>query len=153
MVELSEFKTDTKAINDGVWIRVNEATYGNLEILSRGFTDDFVDAQSARMTKTAEAIGCPRDQIPNSKLREVNATLLEDFLVVDVRNLLTKGEPIPVSDFHAMLYDPAYNKLSRACWDAASKITTRSAAQLENARGNLPRPLESGSNGATSEPN
>lgn len=150
MVDLSEFKTDTRAINDGSWIRVNEALYGDLEILTRGFTDDFVDANNARMGKAAQDYGGDRTLIPNSELRRLNASLLEDFLVLDVKNLKRGETAVTVADFHAMLYDPAFNRLARACWDAAGRVSTRSMAQLENARGNSLPPFASGSNGAAS---
>lgn len=152
MVDLAEFRVDTKAINDGVWIRVDEQDYQDLEILSRGFVDDFVDAQNARMAKAAEAYGGDKTRIPNSVMRQVNATLLEDFLVIDVRNLTANGEPVKVADFHAMLYDPAFSKLARASWLASSRVTTRSATQLAAASGNSPAPWTPGSPGATSEP-
>lgn len=153
MVDLAEFQTDTRAINDGTWVRVNEALYGDLEILTRGFTDAFVDANNARMSKAAADFNGDRTMIPNSKLREINASLLEDHLVVDVRNLVSAGNPVPVAEFHSMLYDPAYGKLARACWEAAGRVTTRSVAQVGAARGNLPSPSASGSNGDTSDKN
>jgi hypothetical protein len=148
MVDLSEFRTDTKAINDGVWLRVNEAAYGDLEILSRGFTDDFVDAQNARIAKAAEPYGNDRTRVPNSLMRQINASLLEDYLVLDVRNLKNGEADVEVGAFHMMLYDAAFNRLSRACWDAASRVTTRSEAQLKSAVGNLPPRSEPGLNGA-----
>jgi hypothetical protein len=150
MVELSEFRTDTRAINDGVWIRVNEAAYGDLDILSRGFTDDFVDAQNARVTKAAEPYGGERTRVPNSEMRTINASLLEDFLVLDVRNLRDGERVVEVAQFHMMLYDPAYNRLARACWEAAGRVTTRSEAQVKAASGNSHAPFASTSTGVVS---
>jgi hypothetical protein len=152
MVSLSEFRSDTRAINDGVWIRVNEASYGDLEIKSRGFTDDFVDAQNTRLGKAAEAYNGDRTRLPNSELRKINASLLEDFLVLDVRNLTDGDQVVPVAVFHTMLYDPAFNRLSRACWEAASRVTTRSEAQIKAASGNSHAPSGFTSTGATSDP-
>jgi hypothetical protein len=136
MVSLSEFRSDTRSIQDGAWIRVNEAAYGDLDIMTRGFTDEFIDAQNARLSKAAEPYGGDRTRIPNGEQRRINATLLRDFLVLDVRNLLNGDEPVSVEAFHAMLFDAAFVRLARACWDAAARITARSAAQMEAASGN-----------------
>ncbi len=151
MADLKEFQVDTRAIADGVWIEVNPAAYGDLEILSRGFTDEFVDAQNRKMTNAAEQYSGDRAQITNSQLRSINASLLEDYLVVNVRNLTSSGQPVPVEDFHSMLYKPEFHRLARACWEAAARVTTRSVAQIETAKGNSPARSESGSAGANSE--
>jgi hypothetical protein len=136
VVSLAEFRADTRAIQDGAWIRVNEAAYGDLDIMTRGFTDEFVDAQNARLAKAAEPYGGDRSRIPNAEQRRINATLLRDFLVIDVRNLMNDGQPVEVEAFHALLFDPAFTRLARACWDAASRVTARSQAQMEAAAGN-----------------
>jgi hypothetical protein len=150
LVSLREFRTDTKAVNDGEWVPLRQ--YGDLEIQSRGFTDDFVDAQTERLAKAAEPYQNNAARVPNSALRQLNASLLEDHLIIGVRNLVDEnGEPVTLQAFHALLYDPAYNKLMRACWDAAQSISTRSLAQLDAARGNSQKPSTTISNGATSE--
>jgi hypothetical protein len=151
MVSINEFRADSKAINEGDWVRVDSARYGDLEILTRGFTDDFIDAQNARTEKLAESFMGDRTRILNSDMRKMNASLIEDYLVIDVRNLTDeKGEPVSVALFHAMLYQPEYARLARASWAAAARISTRSVAQMEDARGNLPKPSASASNGGTS---
>jgi hypothetical protein len=137
MAKLSAFRSDTRAINDGAWIRVDDAAYGDLDIMSRGYTDEFVDAQNARLMKAAEPFLGDRDRIPNSVRREINAGLLRDFLVIDVRNLEgDDGKPVSVEQFHDMLEQPEYAKLQRACWLAAGRITTRAAEQAKAAAGN-----------------
>ena len=152
MVSITEFRTDTRAINDGTWIRVHEGAYGNLEILSRGFTDEFIDAQTARVAKAAELYGGNKERIPNSQLRSINASLMEDYVVLDVRNLTDeKGEPVSVKDFHSMLYQPGYGRLARACWEAAAAVSNRSQAQMEAAVGNSSTRSGPTLNGAPSE--
>lgn len=151
MVSIDAFRSDSRAINEGDWVRVDEARYGDLEILTRGFTDDFVDAQNQRTEKLAEAHMGDRTRIANSEMRKLNASLLEDYLILDVRNLTDdKGEPVSVGLFHAMLYQPEYSRLQRAAWVAAARISTRSVQQLDEARGNSLLPSGSTSNGATS---
>lgn len=137
MATLKNFRKDTRAINDGAWVRVNEAIYDDLEILTRGFTDEFVDAQNRRMAYAAERYNGDRGQIPNAVQRDINAALAREFLVLDVRNLTDDdGTPLGLDAFLATLNDPAYLDLARACFDAASQVSRRAALQLKAAVGN-----------------
>jgi hypothetical protein len=137
MARLKDFRSDTRAISDGAWIRVNEALYDDLEINTRGYTDDFVDAQAQRLARAAERVNGDLNRIPNAVRREINAALLRDFLVLDVRNLQDDdGNPVSRDQFLDMLSDPAYFRLSRACFEAAGRVTTQSVAQVEAAAGN-----------------
>lgn len=153
MVKLSTFRSDTRAINDGVWVRVDERNFGDLEVLSRGNTDDYIDAAADRWAKAAEPYGGDRSRIPNSEGRRIAASLLEDFLVLDVRNLTDDdGNVVDVQAFRAILYEPAFQKLFDACWQAVRKVNTRSDRQMGEAEKNSPRPLPQHLNGATSAP-
>jgi hypothetical protein len=145
---LRDFRIDTRAIQDGAWIRVNESLYGDLEILTRGFTDEFVDANKQRTKHLASRYGGDSDRIPNADMRELNASLLREYLVLDVRNLTDDdGEVVKAAEFHGLLGDPAYGQLARACWDAAGRVSTQSAEQLEGAVKNSHRLSRSNSNG------
>ena len=138
MAKLSAFRSDRKAIVDGAWVRVNEALYDDLEILTRGFTDEFVDAQTLRLQRAAEPYAGDQTRIPNALRREVNAGLLRDYLVLGVRNLIDDdtGDPVTLDAFLTMLDDPQYFRLNRASFDAAGRVTTQSAKQIEHAMGN-----------------
>lgn len=156
MAKLSQFRSDTRALNDGMWVLVDPAAFDDLEILSRGFTDAFIDAQTQKIAKAARPYGYPREgsreKIPNSEMRQINAELLRDFLILDVRNLYDEaGEPVSIKDFHAMLFSQAFDRLSSACWQAAGKVTTASTMAQESAVGNSPKPSETSSNGENSE--
>ncbi|HJZ22049.1 MAG TPA: hypothetical protein VJ226_13890 [Bradyrhizobium sp.] len=148
MAKLSAFRADTKAIQDGVWLRVNDALYDDLEIQTRGYTDEFVDAQTLRLARAAESLNGDTTRIPNAVRRLINGELIRDFLVLGVRNLADDdGQPVTIAAFKQMLTDPAYYKLSRACFDAAARVTTKSADQVVAAMGNL----EPASNGILPE--
>lgn len=136
MAKLANFRVDTRAINDGAWIRVGPE-YDDLEILSRGFTDDFLDAQEARLQKAAQAYNGDQAKIPNGERRSINASLLEDFLILDIRNMVDElGKVVEIKDFHSMLYEPDYSMLSRACWLSAGRVTNTSAEKLKSQLGN-----------------
>lgn len=134
MANLKEFRTDVRAINEGTWIPILEFGF---EIQVRGLTDGYWDARTLRMQKAAEAYGNDEKKIPNAEQRRINASLMEDFLIIGVRNLLgDDGEPVSVETFHKLLYQEDYQRLSRMCFDAAAKVSTRSIAQLEYAEKN-----------------
>lgn len=137
MAKLSDFRSNSRAIQDGAWVRVNEAVYGDLEILTRGFTDEFIDAQNAALDKAAERFDKDRSRIGNAELRAINAGLLREHLVLDVRNLSDDDDqPVSIDKFHEMLADAEFAKLSRACWEAANKVSNMSKKQLDAAMGN-----------------
>lgn len=137
MAKLSAFRTDVRAINDGIWITVDERLFDDLQIQTRGFTDEFLDAQAARIQAAADRHEGDRARIPNAEMRRINAGLVREFLVLGVRNLQHDDErPVTLDEFLAMLDRAEYARLHQACWKAAGKVTTRTAAQLETAAGN-----------------
>jgi hypothetical protein len=143
MANLNEFQTDIRAISDGAWIRVSEA-YGDLEIQTRGFTDEFTDARTARLIAAAEAYNGERERIPNAEGRRINAGLMAEFIVIGVRNLYDKdGEPVTLEQFHQLLHRQEYSRLLRACWEAAGRVNARSLAQVEAAAKNSERGFDS----------
>jgi len=138
MANLKEFQSDIRAINDGIWVRVNEA-YRDLEIQVRGFTDQFHDARTARQIAAAEGYGGDEKRIPNDVQRRINASLMQDFLIIGVRNLDNgDGQPVTIEQFHELLFQPDYGRLSRMVWDAAGRVSARSMAQVEAAAKNSP---------------
>lgn len=149
-MKLSDFRTDSRAIADGTWLRVGPA-YGDLEILTRGFTDEFTDAQTARLARAAEPYNGDVTRIPNAERRLINAGLLADFLVLDVRNLVgDDGQAVTREAFGELLGEAQYGRLMRACWEAAAKVSALTAVQLEAAMGNSARPSGSTSLGVSS---
>ena len=153
MAKLSTFRTDTRAVNDGAFVRVDEAQFGDLEIKTRGFTDAFVDAQNARLTKAALSHDGDQSRIPNAERRAINAGLLRDHLVLDVRNLEgDDGLPVTREAFLDLLDQPEYGRLMGACWRAAAKINARGAEQAAEAVGNFVPPSGASSNGDSSAP-
>lgn len=138
MAKLSSFRSDTRAINDGIFVPVDPVRHPGLEIRSRGFTDEFVDAQNVRMAAAAEKYEGNRAAIPNSELRQINGELLREYLVLDVRGLENDddGSPVSLEEFHGYLGRQEYQKLQQACWTAAGRVTTRTAEQIKAAAGN-----------------
>ena len=154
MVKVSEFITDPKAMSEGMWVRIDPAKYGDLEILSCGFTDEMLDARSELEWSAADRLGVDRTRLPNAEQRHINAQLLERYLIRDVRNLEDdEGKTVTVEQFHRMMYQQGYEQLSSAAWQAARRISTTTAKQMESALGNSLKLSKSSFNGAPLENN
>lgn len=134
-MDISTLKVDTRAMSDGRWVTVG-GSYGDLKIYSRGFTDEFYDAQTAKLANATQMFGGAQADIPNAIRRRINAELLQEFLVLDVRNLMAGEAAVPVADFHAMLFQADYVKLAAACWQAAARVSSMTKEQLDSAEGN-----------------
>lgn len=144
-MDISTLKVDTRAMADGRWVTVGGA-YGDLKIMTRGFTDEFYDAQTAKLANAAQMFGGTQADVPNAIRRRINAELLKEHLVLDVTNLVAAGEPVPVAQFHEMLFQPDYVRLAAACWQAAARVSSLTKEQLESAEGN-----SGGASGSTSQ--
>lgn len=146
MPVLSALAIDSNAINDGAWTSIDEVP--GLSIKTRGFTDAFLDAQNRRMDKAMRAANVSLAAlIPNAVRRQINARLLADFLVLDVKGLFHDTEqtqPVTVDEFKALLQEPKYARLVNLCWEAAGVITRDGASQAEEAEGNSVAPSSGG---------
>lgn len=137
MLTLADLKTDSAAIADGDWVKIDK--FPGLKIKSRGYTDKFVDAQAQRLRKAAERYRGDVSAIPNAVRRKINAGLLRDFLVLDVEGLhhdREKKNPVTIDEFKELLGNPDYRELMSACWEAAALVTTKASEHAEEAEGN-----------------
>ncbi|GBQ14734.1 hypothetical protein [Swaminathania salitolerans] len=137
MARLTDLKTDSAAINDGVWVDIEQ--YPGLRIRTRGYTDAFIDAQARRLAQAAEKFRNSVERIPNAVRRQINAGLLSEFLLLDVDGLYAddaETEKVSLDAFRALLADPAYGQLQRCCWEAAGLVASGAVKQAEDAEGN-----------------
>lgn len=136
MAKLSAFRVNSKAVTEGEWVRIGDE-YDDLEIKTRGRTDQYHDATARRQRKAAAGFGGDVTKLPLAIRREINVECLIEFVVLDVRNLLDDaGEPVTLDQFRALLRDPDYKELVEACYIAAEMVGQRRAAEAEEARGN-----------------
>ena len=151
MAKLSAFKTDSRAVNEGEWVRVGEE-YDDLEVRTRGFTDAYFDAQAAKQRRAAVSFGGDTNKLPMALRRKINIECLTQHVILDVRNLEDDitGQPMTVERFKALLEDPDYGDLLTACFKAASQVGQRRATELEEAAGNsVPASASTSSGGGT----
>lgn len=140
MVDISRFRTDSRAIMMGEWVLVDEVEYGDLEIRTRGFTDEYFDAQSRRQRAEAKRLGVVVENLPSGMKRKINVDCICEFMVLDVRNLTIKAEgdrPILIEEFYDYLRNPDFPELIVACFRAAGKVGQSRDVDVEEAVGNL----------------
>lgn len=136
MAKLSTLKQDHAAITEGEWIRVGDE-YDDLEILTRGITDLYLDAQAAKQRRAAVSYGGDVDRLPVATRRKINVECLIAHVVLDVRNLTDEADqPVSFAKFKELLHDRDYTPLVSACFLAASQVGRRTAADVEEAVGN-----------------
>ncbi|AHJ69335.1 hypothetical protein [Granulibacter bethesdensis] len=149
MAFLEDLTVDAEAIEAGAWVRVDPRQFDDLEIRTRGFTDAFTDAQAAALDRLAVKYN-GRAQIPNADQRILNAQLLRDYLILDVRNLNHRdGTPVSLNDFLDLLAKREGVKLASACWIAVGKVTSASRDDLADMEGNSVTSSATSSNGET----
>jgi hypothetical protein len=140
MAKISTFKINSRAQKEGEWVPPGEE-YGDLEILTRGLTDPYFDAQAARQRRAAVGFNGNVDKLPLAIRRAINLDLLIEHVVLDVRNLEhDDGTKVTFDEFTQMLRDPDYAELATACFAAASQVGKRRATDLEDAAPSSERP-------------
>lgn len=136
MAKLSAFRTDSAAIKGGEWIRVGEE-YDDLEILTRGITDEYLDAQATRQRRAASGFNGDASKIPSAIRRAINVECLIAHTVLGVRNLKhDDGRDVTLAEFQDLLRNPDYGDLVVACFKAAGQVGVLRKADIEEAVGN-----------------
>jgi CTP:molybdopterin cytidylyltransferase MocA len=140
MARLSNFKIDSKAVQAGAWVSPGDE-YDDLQILTRGFTDAYTDARSAKMRRAAVQFNGDQAKIPNATSRAITVDCLESHVLLDVRNLADDaGAPVLFPAFCDLLRNPDYADLLTACIKAAGQVGVRKVVDLEDALPNSPPP-------------
>lgn len=140
MAKLSAFRVDSKAINQGAWIKPGEE-YDDLEILTRGFTDAYTDARAAKVRRVALHYGNDANKIPAAEQRAITVDCLISHVLLDVRGLSDDaGNPVPFGQFCDLLRDPDFSDLFVACIKAATMVGTQRRQDAADAVGNSAPP-------------
>ncbi len=137
MAKLSIFKINSNAVRDGEWVRVGEE-FDDLEIQTRGFTDQFNDVRAAKLRRAAQ-LGHSGDvaRLPAADFREINIDCIADLCLQDVRNLVDEaGNKVGFADFCALLRHPDYPKLYEAVLRAIGQVGIIRAQSVQAAVGN-----------------
>lgn len=139
MAILKNFKQDSQAIENGEWVPVG-GDFDDLEILTKGMTDQYFDLQAAKLNKAARSVGGDVNRLPGKVRRQITVDCIRASLFMDVRNLWHDEEklsPVTKDEFSALLADPDYMELVVAVMRAAGKVGQQRAEMVEEAVGNL----------------
>jgi len=145
MAILRNFKQDSQAIENGEWVPVG-GDFDDLEIQTKGMTDQYFDLQAAKLNKAARSMGGDVTRIPGKVRRQITVDCILSSLFMDVRNLYHDDAKKPVSkdEFADLLRDPDYMELVVAVMRAAGKVGQSRAEDVEEAVGNLRGSSEAG---------
>jgi len=136
MAKLSRFRTDSRAIDEGEWITLDE--WDGIRILTRGWNDDYADAQARQQRQAALGFGGNTDRLPSAMKRKINIECLIRHVLRDVDNLTDDdGRKVDFAEFADLLRNPDYADLVLACFAAASQVGQRRSFDIEEAAGPL----------------
>ena len=139
MAKLANFKRNmTKAIDSGEWVRVGDE-YDDLEIMTRGFTDEYTDMRNALLRRTAtQKYRGDASKITTAEGRDITVDCLEAKCLLGVRNLVDDaGQPVVMPAFLKMLRDPDYSDLFTAALVACANVGRARTADAEDDVKNL----------------
>jgi hypothetical protein len=121
---------------EGDWITPG-GEMDDIEVLTKGYTDAYTDAQAQRHLRAAQAYGGDVSRVPNAILRKHNLDCLLKHCVSGVRNLKrANGEEITFEDVKVMVYEPQYRPLADGLFAATRLATLRRKTDLEELEGN-----------------
>ena len=136
MATLSSFRVDSKAIETGEWVKAGEE-FDDLELLTRGLTDQYTDSHQAALRKAARSLGGDTRAIPLAISRAILVEKLLQHVLLDVRNLKDDaGNAVTMAQFAEILRSDDYPELLAACVKAANRVGIAKAAELADAAGN-----------------
>ncbi|MGC2853956.1 hypothetical protein ACM64Y_00640 [Novispirillum sp. DQ9] len=138
MAKISAFKIDSKARQEGEWVRLG-GEFEDIEIHTRALTDAYHDAVANKLRKAARGFGGDENQVPTAHRRKINVDCLIAHALLEpaVRNLKDdQGNDVTHGQFLDMLRDPDYLPLVTACFMAAARVGTMVEQDVEDAEGN-----------------
>lgn len=134
MAKLKNFKRDmAKALDSGEWVRVGDE-YDDLEIQTRGFTDEYTDMRNALLRRTAvQRYRGDLTKVTTAESRDITIDCIAAKSILGVRNLIDDdGQPVTLAAFVDMLRDPDYSDLFTAALVACANVGRARTADAED---------------------
>lgn len=133
MANLKSFKR-ASSFKDGAWKKPDADR--DLEILTRGLTEAYYDAQESRQRKAAKGFGGDVSQLPIALKRKINVECLIDKCLMEVRLKDDDGKDVSFDEFCDAIRDPDCVDLYNAAFTAAAMVSSDRASDAEEATGN-----------------
>ena len=152
---LADLSRDVQAIEHGDWESPGPE-FGTLQLKVRGFGDTYQDRLAARQESEVrvarrEGVLKPRqgwEDLPLSLRQRINDEVMLDAVFIDCRGIdASPGVPLSAEEYRRLAKQPKFGRLTQAVRLCAEIISTRKAADLEDAVGNSRRGFATTSNG------
>ncbi|KAA0576675.1 hypothetical protein [Azospirillum sp. Sh1] len=134
MANLASRKRSTAAYTTGVWKRPDLDM--DLEILTLGMGDEYLDMQAAKQRKAAKGFGGDTEKLPAALKRKINIECLIACCLRDARFKDDDGAEVSFEEFCDLIRDPEYPDLSNAAFTAATMATSDRESDAKEAEGN-----------------
>lgn len=134
MAKLSSFKRNvSSAAKNGEWVRLGDA-YDDLEILSRGFWDEYTDARNLAVRNlSVRRYKGDAFKITTAENRDIVVDCLADKVLMNVRGIVDdNGQDVPLAAFIGFLRDPDYSELYNAVCNACGNVGAVKALDNED---------------------
>lgn len=134
MAKLKNFRRDlAKALDTGEWIRVGDE-YDDMEILTRGFTDEYTDMRNAVGRRLAiQRYRGDSTKITNAENRNLTVDCLAEKCLLNVRNLVgDDDQPVTLPAFVEMMRNPEYSDLFNAAIAACANVGRARSADRDD---------------------
>ena len=128
MESLDDLLVDESVSKDGRWVRPDPDR--PLEIKTRGFTDDYSDAQARMQRAAAKGFNGDTDRLPVAMKRDINTKCLIKHSLVDVRGCVVGGEELNFEAFCDLIQEKRGAKLLGLAFTAAAMANAQSAARV-----------------------
>lgn len=134
MAKLKNFKRNlSQAYDAGEWVRVGDE-YEDLEIQTRGFTDEYTDMRNALLRRTAvQKYRGDTSKITTAENRDITIDCIASKSLLGIRNLVDDDmQPVTLPAFIEMLRDPDYSDLYTAALVACANVGRARAADADD---------------------
>lgn len=137
MAKLSTLRVDSRAIDQGEWMALDDDVLPGAEVLTRGYTDAYSDSRSAKLRRAATMYHGDSAKIPAATTRSIVVEALIDHCLIDVRGLTDDNDqPLSFGQFCDFLRSPDYPELLTFVIRAVGLVGRAKAETLEDAKKN-----------------
>lgn len=134
MESLDHLLIDEDVSTAGRWVQPDPDH--PMRIKTRGFTDEYFDAQARMQRSAAKGFNGDTERLPNAMKREINAKCLLKHSLVDIENCVIGGKALSIDEFGDLIQTERGKKLLGLAFTAAGMAHEANTAEAKEAEGN-----------------
>ncbi|MFL7901575.1 hypothetical protein ACJ41P_10610 [Azospirillum argentinense] len=134
MESLDHLLLDEDVSSAGRWVQPDPDL--PLRIKTKGFTDEYFDAQARMQRSAAKGFNGDTERLPSSLKRDINAKCLLKHSLVDVENCVIGGKSLTIEEFGDIIQTERGKRLLGLAFTAAGMAHDAQKAEHEAAVGN-----------------